>query len=499
LTTFWIYLTLLQLFFTLSVMRQVLLFLFIILPHMTSAQDNLYEFYEEYKEAALTQHRFAQDQIQPIINAWKSKDFYTIQQVGASLEDRPIYRISAGTGPIQVLLWSQMHGDESTATMAIFDILNYLYKNRDEASVRNILSKTTIHFVPMLNPDGAESFTRRNAQHIDINRDAIRLQTPEGQLLKHLRDSLNADFGFNLHDQSRYYNVSGTGKTATLSFLAPAYNVEKDINSVREKAMKLIVRINEVIQKYAPGHVGRYSDTFEPRAFGDNIQKWGTSTILIESGGYPNDPEKQEIRKLNYVAILTALSSIATGDYEFYPTDAYEEIPQNDRQLVKLKIHDATISDDSGEYVADIGMVHNLVGNTSSKGYYYSGQIEDIGDLSTYFAYDTLIATGFKLIPGKIYHETLENVEALETLDVLTMLKNGYGYVRVKNLPEEHSVQYPFFILSESYDIPRKFQPGGNPAFFMIRDGSIKYAVVNGFLYNLDDSTPPEGQGIVLR
>ena len=59
--------------------------------------------------------------------------------------------------------------------------------------------------------------------------------------------------------------------------------------------MKIIVFMNDILQKYAPGQVGRYNDDFEPRAFGDNIQKWGTSTILIESGGYPNDIEKQEI------------------------------------------------------------------------------------------------------------------------------------------------------------------------------------------------------------
>ena len=52
---------------------------------------------------------------------------------------------------------------------------------RTTRSVRGILSSLTLYVVPMLNPDGAERFQRRNAQSIDINRDALRLQTPEGQ------------------------------------------------------------------------------------------------------------------------------------------------------------------------------------------------------------------------------------------------------------------------------------------------------------------------------
>ena len=46
---------------------------------------------------------------------------------------------------------------------------------------QRILSSLTLYVVPMLNPDGAERFQRRNAQGIDINRDALSLQTPEGQ------------------------------------------------------------------------------------------------------------------------------------------------------------------------------------------------------------------------------------------------------------------------------------------------------------------------------
>ena len=231
-----------------------------------------------------------------------------------------------------------MHGNEPTATQAIFDILNFLASPDQGTEKRAILESVRLHFLPMLNPDGAEVFARRNALGVDINRDALRLQSPEGRTLKGVRDSLEAEFGFNLHDQSTYYNAERTSKPATISYLAPAYNYEKEINTVRANAMKVIGYMNGILQKYAPGQVGKYNDDFEPRAFGDNIQKWGTSAILIESGGYPEDVEKQEIRKLNYVSILSAIYTIATGSYEKMTLEGYESIPENDRKLFDLKI-----------------------------------------------------------------------------------------------------------------------------------------------------------------
>ena len=100
-------------------------------------------------------------------------------------------------------MWSQMHGDEPTATMALMDLFQFLQKKDEFDSLRQVLlSKLTLHFIPMLNPDGANRFTRRNMQGIDINRDAMRMQTPEGRILKRIRDETKADWGFNLHDQN---------------------------------------------------------------------------------------------------------------------------------------------------------------------------------------------------------------------------------------------------------------------------------------------------------
>ena len=104
----------------------------------------------------------------------------------------PINLFAPAPAAFRVLLWSQMHGDEPTATAALFDVFEYLQRHRDDPVVQRILSSLTLYAIPMLNPDGAERFQRRNAQGIDINRDALRLQTPEGQVLKAVRDRVQA-------------------------------------------------------------------------------------------------------------------------------------------------------------------------------------------------------------------------------------------------------------------------------------------------------------------
>ena len=147
-----------------------------------------------------------------------------IEEIGRSLEGRSLSHLAVGRGPVHVLLWSQMHGDEPTATSALLDILHYLDVRRSSPEVARLLDSLTLHIVPMLNPDGAQRFQRRNAQGIDINRDALLLQTPEGRILKALRDRLNPSLGFNLHNQNWRTSAGKTGKPATISLLAVAFD-----------------------------------------------------------------------------------------------------------------------------------------------------------------------------------------------------------------------------------------------------------------------------------
>lgn len=477
-------------------------FLFFVCAFFTlsssTAQDKelyreLYNSYENFKEESIEKRRFTQTKIQPLIDDFNQKENFKVTKVGESIEGRPLQLISVGEGDVDVFLWSQMHGDESTATMAIFDILNFLDSEAFLEEKEEMLKQVKLHFLPMLNPDGAARFQRRNLLGVDINRDALRLQSPESKTLKNVRDSLDADFGFNLHDQSTYYNAERTPKPATISYLAPAYNYEKSINEVRGAAMQVIVQMNNILQEYAPGQVGRYNDDFEPRAFGDNIQKWGTSTILIESGGYPDDPEKQEIRKLNFVSILAAIFSIADEDYKNAEISKYEEIPNNDRMLFDLKLTGLTYELLGEDYILDLGINQYEV-QDEDLDYFYNSSISDQGDLSTYFGYEEFDASGYKFVQGKIYPEIFDNLEEFQQVNISEILKEGYSYVVLKELPKDDFTKLPINLVTEDFEIPENLQPN----FFLKKDGNLEYAVINGFFIDLSKENFDVGNALIL-
>ena len=371
----------------------------------------LYDSHEIYYEKTITKRRFGYQTLVNRIEGLKKNNLFEVSIATKSTEGRNIYLIKCGTGKTKVMLWSQMHGDEPTATMALADIFNFL-ENKKDSSTRKInpildnlreelLKKCTFYFVPMLNPDGAEAWTRHTTLGIDMNRDALALQTPEGQLLKQLIFDLKPDFGFNLHDKNRRYSAGHSGNLATMSFLATAYNEAEDVNPTRKRAMQVIVGMNQAVQLYIPNAVGRWVSDFEPRAFGDNIQKWGTTLILIESGGYKNDPEKQYIRKLNFVSLLTGLQMIASESYDKQSIIEYEQLPINSKAIYDLIIRNVTIKKGESIFKADLAINRNERPVKGKDYFTNSSEIEEIGDMSVFFGTDEIEAMGMEIIAEK--------------------------------------------------------------------------------------------------
>jgi murein tripeptide amidase MpaA len=141
---------------------------------------------------------------------------------GHSVQQRPLYQLEIGSGNYKVLIWSQMHGNESTTTKALFDFIAFL--GSDETEAKSLCSHFRFCILPMVNPDGAEVYTRVNANGVDLNRDAVALTQPESRFLREVFEAFQPDLAYNLHDQRTIFGAGDSGLPATVSFLAPAYN-----------------------------------------------------------------------------------------------------------------------------------------------------------------------------------------------------------------------------------------------------------------------------------
>ncbi len=384
---------------------------------------SFFSVHDAYREQSLLHRRFKHQQVLDLIAASGFKSVF----LGHSFQGREIKKVVLGSGKRKILLWSQMHGNEATATMAIFDIFNY-FKESQSSEAKTILQNLELHFVPMINPDGADLFQRRTSQEIDMNRDAVALQCPESQILKGLVSDLQPEFSFNLHDQAIYYAVGDSDKQATIAFLATAYNEAREWNQVRTKAMQVICSMDQTLQEIIPGRVGRFSDEFEPRAFGDNIQKWGSSLILIESGGYLEDTEKQYIRALNFHSILHALLVIAKEDYTHHTLKEYEAIPANNRSFVDLKITNLAFGTEENSYVCDLGILREEKNTEGASDFVYESVIEEMGDLSVFHGIRTFDAKGGRIMPIdsfpqlKEFHSISEAPNQIKTGETATFV-----------------------------------------------------------------------------
>ena len=479
-----------------------LIFLIFISPRNILTQKynslEIYNTYEYYKESSIKNKRIKHRDLAESIDNIKKKGNIKSKILGKSLEGREIFHLYTGKGKTKVLLWSQMHGDESTATMALFDLFNFFNADDQLNNFRKmLLSKLELHFIPMLNPDGAERITRRNALYVDLNRDALRLEFPESRALKSLRDSLKPKFAFNLHDQNPRYSAGNTYRSATISFLAPAFNYDKEINNVRANTMKVIVDMYNELKEFIPGHMAKYKDDFEPRAFGDNFVKWGTSSILIESGGWKNDEEKQFIRKLNFIALLSGLNSIATKKFKKADIELYNNIPINDDLLFDLLLKNLSIEFKGNKYKVDIGINREELITKDQTQTYHLGKIEEWGDLSVYYGYDEYNFTDFEIRESKIYNLKLHK---LNELDMQALLKDGYGFVKVDtlNIEREYS-SIPFNIILNNEEVETVPKYNGYANFTIWKEDKLRYNVINGFLYDIDSDINLENNGIIFK
>ena len=306
---------------------------------------NYIELHKEFKANSLFGRYITLHDIQPLLANYPTKI------IGHSVQNKPIYSYQIGTGSIKIFMWSQMHGNESTTTKALFDFLNLLHSNHELA--QTFCNHFTFCFLPMVNPDGAELYTRENANQVDLNRDALNLSQPESKLLRQTFDEFQPNLCYNLHDQRTIFSAGENGKVATVSFLAPSFNEERAINDVRSKAMNVIVAMNNELQNHIPNQVGRFDDAFNLNCIGDRFTSLQVPTILFEAGHFPDDYYREYTRKMIFIALISGLKHIYENDIVNNENENYLLIPQNNTSFYDFIYKNVKIYYDDKEIITN--------------------------------------------------------------------------------------------------------------------------------------------------
>lgn len=268
--------------------------------------------------------------LDPLFEFINTHVVFRSEEFGKSEEGRPLRAIYWGSGPKRLIIWTQMHGNEPTATHALDLLIQSLVH---DLKVKALENKISLALVPMLNPDGAERFQRRNALGIDLNRDAVAQCSSEIQAFYNLLDQFKPNWAFNMHDQRNLFSIGAQNKSATLSFLAPSPNENRHISLERKASMQMIGALGLHLEQHLKGHFGRYTDEFYPKAIGDNLMKAGIPNILFEAGYYPNDHLREKSCFLIHQALLKSLELIVDEQWQYTDTESYFKIPENKKQL----------------------------------------------------------------------------------------------------------------------------------------------------------------------
>lgn len=340
--------------------------------------------HQKYQERSISGRYLTLNHIEPLL----SRNQATV--VGQSVLGKPIYQLLLGSGKTKIFMWSQMHGNESTTTKALFDFIHFLHSDTPESQA--MLNSFTFCLLPMVNPDGAAAYTRENANGVDLNRDAQNLTQPESVVLRQVFETFQPHYAYNLHDQRTIFGAGESGHPATVSFLAPAFNENRDMNETRVKAIDVIVAMNSCLQKVIPNQVGRFDDGFNLNCIGDTFQSLHVPTILFEAGHFQNDYDREQTRKFIFMALLSGINYLNENDVVSNKIDDYLKIPQNKVVFYDFVYKNVKINYDGNEKIVNFAAQYKEVLKDNKVG--FEARIAQIEHLENYFGHVTVDARG---------------------------------------------------------------------------------------------------------
>lgn len=281
--------------------------------------------------------------------------------LGQSVEGADIVSYQLGAGPVKILAWSQMHGNEPTSTRALADFCRWLLDDDQQ----ELLAQVSFYAIAQLNPDGAKKHRRYNAAGVDLNRDALDLSQPESRLLGDAFADIQPQLCLNLHDQRTVHAAGAGGSPATLSLLAPPVDGGGGSSPARLAAQKLVVLANQKLAAVAGGAVSRFADDYNPNCFGEHFISQGVPTILLEAGFWPGDYQRHKPQAVFLAALKAIMAGFVSQEHEAVDGADYDNTPLSRPEFTDLVIEAADLVVDgqpAGRQDLDVVFFEKFVG-----------------------------------------------------------------------------------------------------------------------------------------
>ncbi|MFE4521096.1 M14 family zinc carboxypeptidase [Cytobacillus firmus] len=165
-------------------------------------------------------------------------------------------------------------------------------KNSNSKEVQTVLEESTLYFIPMYNPDGAEMNTRgtkimETGQSLDLNRDWAEggFIAKESKVVYSYWAELKPDFAIDLHHQG-LKKIYGTNEAATFSLgisLAPDGPTLPNETKYNDITKQMMAYVYDEMKGYGYTHIDSYQIVDSDNQVGYDIDIKGgvVSTIMM--------------------------------------------------------------------------------------------------------------------------------------------------------------------------------------------------------------------------